>query len=385
MTDANKRKMLFVAIFGLVTFFTWYRELQQSDKTRKKHPSVKMLKKPQSGTMSKKPQSGNMGKKPQSGNMSKEPQSGKMGIMDIIKRRHLQKFPHISEKGWEQYMNQFQPDKNDIIICTGGATGTTWLRAICHFLRGGSADFEDIDQVAPWHIYAYDIDFDIMHQRGLRPRLFKSHQFIAAEKRGCKYITVIRNPVDKIMADVSYENKVRGTNETVDEHWKKDCAKKSWHIRSVLIHFEEAYLLRHHPQVLAVCYEDIEKDTRRLLPTIARFMGIQNPSEELLERTLKATSKEQMLIDVSKYDDLWRIKRFEELGRGKGKYRKHQRNPAGAKVVGVTDKEPSKETSNAIMKRADEFLFHTVGVKNYEELQEHIGAAFAMRTKEIEL
>lgn len=314
----------------------------------------------------------------------KKQRSVKMSITDIVEPREPHKMPLVSEKGWEQYKNRFQPDPNDIIICTAGKTGTTWLQAICHFLRGGSADFDDIGQVAPWHILAYDLDYDIMDQHGLRPRVFKSHQLIAAEKRGCKYITTIRDPVRKVMSDVSFFNEKRGTNETVDESWKRQDEKISQHFQGTLMHFAEAYQLRDHPQVLVVSYEHLIKDTRRLLRTIALFLGIQDPSDELLERTLKATSKEQMLIDVSKYNESWATRRYNELGRGTLASRGEKWNP-GAKVVGVAHKKPSKETRNAIMSRANDYLYQTVGVRNYEELQEHIGAAFSKKTKELEL
>merc|ERR1719193_2986450 len=134
------------------------------------------------------------------------------------------------------------------------------------------------------------------------------------------------------------------------------------HFRGTLMHFAEAYQLRDHPQVLVVCYEHLKQDTRRLLPTIARFLGIEDPSEELIERTLKATSKKQMLIDVSKYNESWETRRYNELGRGKLASRGEKWNP-GAKVVGVAHKKPSKETHSAIMIRANEYLFQAVGVR----------------------
>lgn len=302
-------------------------------------------------------------------------------ITDIVAPTEPRKMRVISDKGFEMYKNQFRPGPNDVIICTADKTGTTWLQAICHFLRGGTADFEDICQVVPWHVFAHDLDFNIMDQGGYRPRAFKSHQLISAEKRGCKYITSIRDPIRRLMSEVAFHNRKKGTNNTVDESWRRQNLKGRKEFQDSCRHFVEAYKLRDHPQVLVVCYEHLVKDARRMLATIARFLGIQHPSEELLERTLKATSKAQMLIDRSKYNEIWETTRYAEVGRGA----LGQKWIPAAKVVGVVHKEPSSETRADIISATNEYFMETIGVRNYAELQTHISASFSKRTQEFHL
>jgi len=299
-------------------------------------------------------------------------------ITDVVSPQKPKRRKQISEKGWRHYMNNFRPESSDVIICTAGWTGTTWLQAICHFLRGGTEDFEDISQVVPWHVFAYDLDFDIMDQQGLRPRLFKSHQFIAAEKRGCKYITTIRDPIRKLMSGVAFQNEKKGTNWPIDDVWEKQDASTLLTFKNTLEHFTEAYKLRNHPQVLVVCYEHLVEDTKNMLSTIARFLGIQHPSEKLLERTLWATSKEQMLIDVSKYSETWGTRRYNELGRGALARIGENWIPA-PKVTGLKHKKPSKHIEAKITSFVNNYLYEKIGVRNYEELRMEIGHFLAMR------
>jgi len=310
--------------------------------------------------------------------------SNKKLITDIVGWTEPGKMPMISEKGWEEYKNRFQPSPEDVIICTGGKCGTTWLQAICHLLRGGSTHFEDICKVVPWHVFAYDLDFDIMEQNGLRPRLFKSHQLISAEKRGCKYITTIRNPLRVLMSDVSFHNEKKGRDDTVDDLWRQQGPMCCRHFMDALRHFVEAYKLKDHPQVLVVSYEQLVKDTRGMLPTIARFLGVQQPSEELLERTLKATSKAQMLKDVSKYNESWETKRYNEVGRGALLMRGRQWTPA-AKVVETAHREPNEETRKAVTNAVNQYLYKAIGLRNYPELQGHISASFSRKSRELKL
>merc|ERR1719419_1983165 len=298
-------------------------------------------------------------------------EDGKKLITDLVGETEPWKRPTISEKGWEEYKNRFKPSPEDVIICTAGKCGTTWLQAICHFLRGGSTDFDDICEVVPWHIFAYDLDFDIMKQNGLRPRLFKSPQLISAEKRGCKYITTIRNPLRSMMSHVKFHNEKKGREDTVDDLWRRRGSESRKHFKSALKHFVEAYKLKNHPNVLVVCYEHLVKDTRGMLPTIARFLGVQQPSEELLERTFRATTKAQMLKDVSKYNESWETKRYSEVGRG-ALLKRGEQWVAAPKVVDKAHSEVSERTRTAVTRAGNQYFYKTIGLRNYPELQGHI-------------
>ena len=44
----------------------------------------------------------------------------------------------------------FSPKRDDVFVVTYPKCGTTWVTQIVHSLRGGTMDFDDINEVAPW-------------------------------------------------------------------------------------------------------------------------------------------------------------------------------------------------------------------------------------------
>lgn len=160
-----------------------------------------------------------------------------------------------------------------------------------------------------------------MDQRGLRPRLFKSHQLLSAEVTGCRYITTIRDPVKTLRSYYCFTKKngvPESQNVTIEQFYENPLVFQdkmlTW--AGAWKFLQEAYLLRNHPSVLVLIYEDMVKDLRSQLPRIAAFLGLSSPlDEKLVDRVLQASSKEVMIKDVSKYSDIWLPKRMNEVGR----------------------------------------------------------------------
>ena len=101
--------------------------------------------------------------------------------------------PELSALSIKQYMAR---DK-DIIITPFGKCGTTWTQQIFHTLRTrGDMDFDDISRVVPWIETSGSLGLDINREQRANPRGFKSHLSYDQIPKGCKYINVIRNPVD---------------------------------------------------------------------------------------------------------------------------------------------------------------------------------------------
>lgn len=241
-------------------------------------------------------------------------------IQQLVGRTPYKKFRRVSDQGFAFHLENFRPERNDVILATQPRTGTTWLQVICHFLRGGDDNYEDIYEVVPWHQLAWDVDQDVMDQRGLRPRVFKSHQLISAEMPGCKYLMTVREPASVLKSWYAFTRN-KGMPElenisTIDElYCRPSCFQENMIMWAGAWNFlREMYLVRNHPDVLVLVYEDMMRDLRSELPKIANFLDIRL-EDDLLERVLHFSSKAMMLEEVSKYSDLWPPKRMAEVGR----------------------------------------------------------------------
>lgn len=241
-------------------------------------------------------------------------------MYEIVGKSEHIRFRYCSEEGFNHHMVTFKPDSEDVIIATQPRTGTTWLQVICHLLRYGNTNYDNIYEVVPWHQLALDLDQDVMNQGGYRPRLFKSHQLISAEVPGCRYITTIRDPVETLRSWWSFTKKngvPESQNLTLEQFYENPLLFQQRMIMwaGAWSYQREAYLLRHHPRILVLIYEDMVKDLRSQLPRIAKFLGLQTPLEEkMVNRILQASTKETMLYDISKYSDDYLKKRMIEVG-----------------------------------------------------------------------
>ena len=57
-------------------------------------------------------------------------------------------------------------------------------------------DFDDISRVVPWIETSGSLGLDINAEQVANPRGFKSHLSFDRIPKGCKYINVIRDPLD---------------------------------------------------------------------------------------------------------------------------------------------------------------------------------------------
>jgi len=237
---------------------------------------------------------------------------------------------HVSNKSLAHWYRKFQPSKSDVIIATACKTGVTWLLQVCHSLRyqnrlsslSTSLDFDDINEVTPWHMMAWDLDQDIWDQRGLSPKIFKSQQILSAEKRGAKYITIIRDPIAVLKSFFKYQKQTKNSevNEmtSVDQFWANpSCFREMMDsFPGLMTYYKEAWLLRDNPNVLVVCYEDMLESIEVMLPTLARFLGIKTTlSGDLKEKVLSDSSRQSMIKNKWKYDESVTFRRLRKIGR----------------------------------------------------------------------
>jgi len=247
---------------------------------------------------------------------------------DIVGKSKPVNFRVVSKTGFDWYQNNFKPSRReDVILCTLAKSGSTWLAVTCHLLRGGNLEFEGINQVVPWHQLGWDLDYDPASkvntmQNKLWPRLWKSHQRISAEKPNTRYITTIRDPISVLKSWHHFymTKKIPGFHgRSVDEVFAdpKLFRDSMTEYPPPWEYLLESYLLRDHPDVLVVCYEDLQEDFTKMLPKIAYFLGIKKISQDLLCRITQMTSKDQMWKNIAKFNGKWSSRRHQEIGRSK--------------------------------------------------------------------
>jgi len=225
-------------------------------------------------------------------------------------RSKLYANPSFSEESIQRG-RAFQPQSSDIIVATAPKTGTTWLQWILVLLRsgGGDPDFEDIYQVSPWIDFAWDLDLALEMAPGI-PRVYKSHERLAAVQRGCKYIVTVRQPGKTVGswwrflaakgAPVTQLHRSPSSMVYNEEYWARNMRFGA----SLMEYYLEYWQCRQCEDVLVLCFEDLQKDLAAHLPVIAAFVGIE-ADEELLRLVASKSSKEFMMLHESKIDESW--------------------------------------------------------------------------------
>mgnify|MGYP006148005309 CR=1 FL=1 len=276
----------------------------------------------------------------------------------------------------------FTPRATDVIIATAPKTGTTLLQWACHLVRVGLAvgaealidrragfEFDGIYQVAVWLQMAHDLGIDVAaptyEQRTanvaarLYPRLFKSHQRLAATDPRCKRIVMLRDPG---AVTRSWWRFLRlhdvpplRTCDTVSAFIHNDeFFASGMRFGATLEEYYAEYaavIAANDPSVLVLCFEDLatQGGVARHVPLLARFLGggarcdsagaaVSEEAIAALARAVGAlTTKAAMLdpLDAPKFDESWAHSQLVAMNRNpdpsafRPVQRVHQAAPAG--------------------------------------------------------
>lgn len=210
----------------------------------------------------------------------------------------------------------FQPEPSDVIISPFAKSGTTWMQQIVHGLRTrGSMDFGEISEVVPWIEAAQDLGQDLTAAQIAQPRAFKSHLPWEEIPSGCRYICVLRDPIAVLKSMYQFfEGWIMepGAIAFEDFAYHQFLARKApkgyWH------HLCSWMEQKDNPQVLLLCYEQLQNSLADTLPTIADFIGVKLDAE-LKDIVLTQSSLEFMQEHASHFDDHFlRLRQFEALG-----------------------------------------------------------------------
>jgi len=268
---------------------------------------------------------------------------------------------------------EFEHKPSDVFVLTVPKTGTTWLMQICHALRGGDMNFEDIYQVTPWPQIAWDLDISLSDQYGLTPRVFKTHQPLRCyAKTPGKYIVTVREPerVCKSFWAFMRGKQIPFSLVPLNEFWNTPSSYRD-RLCSSNIRMWSAYVefwkCAHLDNVLLLVFEDLVKDPKKWIPVIAEFMGIPC-SPALLARVAEMSSKEFMAKHEEKYDESWTHKRLLEVGR-LALDQMDQSRPSSHVTEG-NHGEFTVESKREFDRVWKERVYKKTGLRSYSEFQE---------------
>lgn len=288
----------------------------------------------------------------------------------------------------------FKPKPSDVYILTPPKTGTTWATMICHALRSSdyneAVQFQDIYQVAPWDILAWDLNQDLDADQGWHPRLFKTHERLSAINRGARYLCMVRS-VEAVA--LSWWNFLKDKEVPAVQPLSlsefvhnKDFFDEGMRFGATIWeYYSEFYRARRLPQVLVLCYEDLEDDLRGHLGIIAEFMGLDPEKAEgaAAERVVRLCSRDSMRTMGSKFDESWAYRELQRVGRinnaetfapsARVRPRRMPGGPRGPEEV------LDSVAQRHLKERWRQGVYLRVGVSNYEEMRAELRAEVQRR------
>ena len=189
-----------------------------------------------------------------------------------------------------------RPD--DVFIATYPKCGTTWTQQIVKLITNNGVETGiDIDVFTPWHEHMSMEETDAMPS----PRFFKSHLPYQLMPGGgdpantkAKYINVLRNPKD---AAVSMFNHFRKTphlkfsgdwNAFFDSFYSSEFPYCAFYD-----HYLGWWTHRDAPNILILTYEEMKRNPRTAVTSIASFLGY-NLTDEVIDKIVIDTSFDKM-------------------------------------------------------------------------------------------
>jgi hypothetical protein len=225
-------------------------------------------------------------------------------------------WPRAMSGGAARHMPDFgdyRPTSQDVIVCAGFKSGTTWLLNIATQIAfRGRAEFANIHHAVPWP----DMPNPLLAKRiipladpsplarsptGLR--VIKTH--LERERvpfvPEAHYIALTRDPKDCCVSSYHFVKSMAlgPLMPSVDRWIDVLCSSDfpgAWPKQVA-----GYWAVRDAPNVLFLTYEDMKRDRRAAVETVARFMNVALDSDEL-DDVLYETSFETMRQAAAKFD-----------------------------------------------------------------------------------
>ncbi len=209
----------------------------------------------------------------------------------------------------------FRPRPGDVIITPYGKCGTTWIQQVFHGLRTrGDMDFDDISRVVPWIETAHELGLDLEAPQRGEPRGYKSHLSYDVVPKGARYIVSIRDPKDALVSSFRFmEGWWFEPGSVGIETFARVAYMRRGGKRDYWNHLVSWWGQRNNPNVLMLCYEQMNRDLAGTVRKIADFIGIAL-DDELFDIVMRQSSLEFMLAHKNRFDDFLMRQRSETVG-----------------------------------------------------------------------
>lgn len=184
----------------------------------------------------------------------------------------------------------YQPDANDVIVCTYPKCGTNWTMQIAHQIATrNSGEFEHIHDVVPWPDFMrQDIivpldDDSIRNASSTDLRVIKTH--LEWERvpysSDARYICVLRDPKDTFVSSYHFVRDIffGPVMPSVDVWLNLFCSDGFLFVWPD--HVNGYWAARELPNVMILTFEEMKADMPGVIARIAEFMGVEMDEEEL--------------------------------------------------------------------------------------------------------
>ena len=228
--------------------------------------------------------------------------------------------PRLSPERWEE-LKRFPLRPDDVFIVTFPKSGTTWMQQIVKLLRtGGQPDGVKLDRSIPW-LEVLDSDFGKMlgytpdmadTSDVLSPRAFKSHLTYDLVPGGfphttpAKYIYVMRNPKEVCVSLWYHYNMILNRKKVSWEEHVAIMLSKEPPFAGWFEHILGWWRHNDSPNILFIKYEDMKRDPLTTVRSVASFIGIEEATDELLQKVIQHSSFASMKKDATTNHD-WMV------------------------------------------------------------------------------
>lgn len=192
----------------------------------------------------------------------------------------------------------YQPDANDVFICTYPKCGTNWAMQIAHQIATrAEGEFDHIHDVVPWPDFTRQDIIVPIEDHSIRAaavtglRVIKTH--LEWERipysSDARYICILRNPKDAFVSSYHFVRDIffGPVMPSVDVWLDLFCSDGFPFVWPD--HVNGYWAVRNLPNVMILTFEEMKADMPLVISKMAEFMGVEMDDEELARVAEKST------------------------------------------------------------------------------------------------
>ena len=300
-------------------------------------------------------------------------QNSNFNFMDIaVSKLPVRPLWFETEEAWDFFKSFDKFREDDLLISTIAKTGTTVIQQICHLLRGGDMNFEDLnfEMVFMELIYNYGTKYEECNAfQKYKQRVFKLHSPLSISTKlfgKLRHIVTIRDPISTFKSFYNFltQKELPFFPKTFDI-FCLSYDKVGFFGIDYFKQTAENYKCRNCDNILLLVYEDFEENPSEFIKKIVDFMRVDNYD---LKEILRMTTKEFMLDNVTKFDDVLLEKFMETSGRPRT-ILKFKGAPKVTNGEHHTKLILGEAARNRLQQNWDDTIGKEFGFKSYEEMR----------------